>query len=361
MVNRQWSIVYRPSSSEISLQNHRLVTENTHLRLLDWHSTMSYAPFIRYFIFCAVVFLAACNQLAPSSSPLELEPQPLLFGAFTRGTINLDIKAVESLEQDLDHPLDIVQWFTNFDHPWEAKVVAAASANGRIPMITWQPNNQPLDDIIAGREDTYLKRWAQGAKAYGQAVYIRLMPEMNGNWVPWSGDGEKYKTAWKRIVDLFRAEGASNVKWIWAPNCVDEPKTDERFFMEKYYPGTAYVDILGISGFNWGTVKDYHRWRSYEQIFTDPYNRVTKLGPQDVWMVETASTEQGGDKAVWVKDMFSSRAFPKVTAIIWFNEAKETDWRVQSSQTSLQTFRTILDKTEEQRTLLRAGLRKSQG
>jgi Glycosyl hydrolase family 26 len=300
-----------------------------------------------------LVLLAGCGSLTANPNPISpLEPQPILFGAFTRGNINLDINAVQALEQDLDHPLDIVQWFTDFDHPWEATVVKTASDNGRIPMITWQPNNHPLDGIISGKDDTYLRRWAQGAKTYGQVIYIRLMPEMNGEWVAWSGDAKKFKTAWKHIVDLFRAEGANNVKWIWAPNCVDEPKTDPNYFMESYYPGTDYVDLIGLSGFNWGTTKDYHRWRTYEQIFSEPYNRVTKLGPQDVWMVETASTEKGGDKSDWVKSMFTSKAFPKVTAIIWFNEEKETDWRVQSSPASLETFRSVLDATEQSRALL---------
>jgi hypothetical protein len=306
------------------------------------------------------LLLASCNQAspapaAPSSAPKTAPIQPILFGAYTRGNINMDIAAITSLEQDLDHQLDIVQWFTDFDHPWEAKAVATASAGGRIPMITWQPHDHPLDGIITGREDDYLKRWARGAKAYGGAVYIRLMPEMNGEWVAWSGNPETFKAAWKHIVDIFRAEGATNVKWIWAPNCVDEPKTDPNYFMESYYPGTDYVDVIGLSGFNWGTVKDYHRWRTYEQIFTTPYERVTKLGPQDVWIVETASTEVGGNKAEWIRNTFSSTNFPRTKAIIWFNENKETDWRVQSSATSLETFKNILDETEPGRMRLVLG------
>jgi hypothetical protein len=310
----------------------------------------------------AFVFLAGCSSSTVGLTPAPdvLEPLPILFGAFTRGDINLDIEAVEVLENDIDHPLDIVQWFTDFDHPWEANVVTTASTGGRIPMITWQPNNHPLDGIIAGKDDAYLRRWARGAKAYGQPIYIRLMPEMNGNWVAWSGDPEKYKTAWKHIIDLFRAEGASNVNWVWAPNCVDEPKTDPNYLMEKYYPGSEYVDVIGISGFNWGEIKSYHRWRSYEQIFSSPYERLVKLGSQDIWIVETASAEDvtaknPEAKATWVRDMFTSRAFPKVTAIIWFNEAKETDWRVQSSPATLEMFKSILEFTEEDREQLALG------
>lgn len=311
-------------------------------------------------LFALSLVLVACGTPTPSLSTPEPEPlevQPVLFGAFTRGDINLDIEAVEALEQDLDHPLDIVQWFTDFDHPWEAKVVATASQSGRIPMITWQPVNHPLDDIISGKENTYLKRWAQGAKAYGQPIYIRLMPEMNGFWVSWSGDAEKFKAAWRHIVDLFRAEGATNVKWIFAPNCVDEAAEDERnriedYRMEKYYPGSDYVDIFGASGFNWGAIEKIHIWRSYDDIFRDAYNRLSKLGPHDFWMVETASAENGGSKATWVRDMFTSKAFPKVKAIIWFNEKKENDWRVDSSTASLEMFRTVLDASEEERELL---------
>jgi hypothetical protein len=313
------------------------------------------------------VFLASCGGLTPPDPtpnpnpvpPVE-EPQPILFGAFTRGDINLDINAVRALEQELDHPLDIVQWFTDFDHPWEANVVTTASSNGRIPMITWQPTGHPLDDIISGKEDAYLKRWAQGAKAYGKPIYIRLMPEMNGFWVPWSGDPEKFKTSWKHIVDLFRREGATNVKWIFAPNCVDEADAAERdriedYRMEKYYPGANYVDVFGISGFNWGDVPKVHIWRTYEEIFRDAYDRLSSLGPHDFWMVEIASAEQGGNKADWVRDMFASRAFPNVTAIVWFNEDKEQQWHVDSSPASLEAFRTILSETEASRALLAQG------
>ncbi|MGL4609960.1 MAG: glycoside hydrolase family 26 protein [Trueperaceae bacterium] len=312
----------------------------------------------------SVVVLNACDQASvkPPNGKTPNQPQtpvgpavqPILFGAYTRGNINLDIAAVETLEQELDHPLDVVQWFTNFDHPWEPEVIATASANGRIPMITWQPNEKPLDKIVAGVYDDYIHEWAKGAKSYQGKVYIRLMPEMNGNWVKWSGNAELYIQAWKHVVDIFRDEGATNVKWIWAPNCVDEPKTDPAYFMESYYPGADYVDVMGISGFNWGTTKDYHRWRTYEQIFTEPYNRLTKIGTQDIWIVETASTELGGDKAGWVEAMFTTKIFSKVKAIIWFNESKETDWRVQSSQASLETFIDVLDETEAGRAIISA-------
>jgi hypothetical protein len=36
--------------------------------------------------------------------------------------------------------------------------------------------------------------------------------------------------------------------------------------------------------------------------------------------------------------MFMSTRFPRLQAIVWFNENKETDWRMESSSTSLAAF-----------------------
>jgi mannan endo-1,4-beta-mannosidase len=109
--------------------------------------------------------------------------------------------------------------------------------------------------------------------------------------------------------------------------------------MELYYPGERYVDILALDGYNWGTTRPYTAWKDFEAIFQDPYERITALGNQRVWLAEIASTEQGGDKGEWVKGMLSSTAFARIDALVWFNENKETDWRIESSHDSLSAFR----------------------
>jgi beta-mannanase len=206
-------------------------------------------------------------------------------------------------------------------------------------MINWQPFNRPLDKIVAGNYDAYLKTWARGAKAYGKPLYIRLMPEMNGNWVPWNGNPTNFKNAWKKIVTLFRTEGATNVKWVWSVNTTDEPRTATNK-MENYYPGSSYVDILAIDGYNWGTSRTNTAWRSFVDTFKDSYTRITKLGTtQPVWITETASTELGGNKAEWIRTGFSTTAFPRLKMVVWFDENKETDWRVNSSAASLQAVK----------------------
>jgi endoglucanase len=59
-------------------------------------------------------------------------------------------------------------------------------------------------------------------------------------------------------------------------------------------------------------------------------------------IAEVASSEPGGSKAQWITDAYSNvipNQFPQIKAVIWFNEAKEADWRVDSSASSLRSFR----------------------
>jgi endoglucanase len=56
---------------------------------------------------------------------------------------------------------------------------------------------------------------------------------------------------------------------------------------------------------------------------------------------EFASTETGGDKAAWITDTFQRipDGYPQLRMIFWFNINKETDWRINSSDTSLESFK----------------------
>jgi len=65
-------------------------------------------------------------------------------------------------------------------------------------------------------------------------------------------------------------------------------------------------------------------------------------------VAETASAEQGGSKANWITDAYSTQIlgnFEKIKAIIWFNENKETDWRIESSPTAQNAFATAIQSS----------------
>ncbi len=305
-----------------------------------------------------ITLLAACSSIpnhnhAPSQKPPvapELGDSRMIgdaaVGAYIRGaawnkTILFD------LEEAAGHEFAIIQWFTGWPAPYEAKLVSRVHELERLPLITWQSNKQSLKDINAGLYDDYIRSWAQQIAKAQDLVYLRPFPEMNGDWTNWHGDPDKLVTAWQRLVKIFRDEGATQVRWVWSPNVTDEPRTPENR-MELYYPGESYVDVLALDGYNWGNTRPWTAWQSFDDIFEEPYKRVSKLGKQPIWIAEVASTEIGGDKAAWIQDMLSSSNFPRVDAVIWFNENKETDWRIESSENSLNAFRQWFDARQDE-------------
>ena len=293
--------------------------------------------------FITVCIIAAFSYGLANDTTSPGSQSPLLFGAFTYGGVWRGMEPVFELEIDLGRRLDIVHWFMNWTHEWDDKLVAQAAQGGRFPLISWQPHTQDVKDIASGVYDTYIRSWAQGVKAHGDPVYLRPFPEMNGDWLGWNGQPEALVAAWQRMHYLFEAEGASNVRWVWSPNVTDWPRTRANR-MENYYPGEAYVDVLALDGYNFGNTRDWSTWRSFDEVFETGYERVTKLGSQPVWIAEIASAESGGDKGAWIEDMLSSTTFPRIEAIVWFDEQKSADWRLRSSDTALHALREGLSK-----------------
>jgi beta-mannanase len=146
--------------------------------------------------------------------------------------------------------------------------------------------------------------------------------------------------AWRHLRAIFDRAEATNVRWVWSP-CADDSPAQRANAFERYYPGAAYVDVLALDGYNWGTsAEGLGGWRSFDQIFASPYARLTRLGTQPVWIAETASDAAGGDKPAWVRDMFASAArYQRIRAVVWFNTLKERDWRATTPEGCAAAFR----------------------
>ncbi|OXM86116.1 stalk domain-containing protein [Paenibacillus rigui] len=111
-----------------------------------------------------------------------------------------------------------------------------AKEAGAALQIAWEPRNG-LDSV---QDDAYLREWARAAKASGIPIFLRYASEMNGNWVVWHGDPQKYIEKFRLVHDVM-AEEAPNVAMVWSPG--DVPA----YSMDVYYPGDDYVDWVGVS------------------------------------------------------------------------------------------------------------------
>jgi hypothetical protein len=264
--------------------------------------------------------------------------------------------------RDIDAFADLVEtrpaiahWFQDWDMGFSAEYMDAAVSRGQMPLVTWEPwrfgagLEQPgyaLREILDGRHDAYVRDWARAAADWGKPFFLRFAHEMNGDWTTWSprvGDNtnREFVAVWRRVHGIFRQEGATNVRWVWSPVAHSEEHTP----YERVYPGDAYVDWVGISGYNWGNTREWSRWQSFSGIFGASYKILQGIAPKKPIMIpEVGCTEQGGDKASWIWSAYLREIpekFPKIKAVCWFHANKENDWRVNSSAGSLEAYKRI--------------------
>lgn len=290
--------------------------------------------------------------LAPAPALPPVSSSPLRFGLIPAGGMaaSAEIDATSRLAGEQP---SIILGYKDFQQPAPIAELAAASSRGAVPMITWESWDasvggvaQPaytLSAIAGGAFDAYIRQWGLDLAAWGKPVMLRFAHEMNGDWYPWceavngNAPGD-YIQAWRRVHDVIAAAGASNVTWVWAPNGGGPGN------MAAMYPGDTYVDVLGLDAYNWGTTQTWSSWQTPDALFGTWLAQLRTIAPgKDIIITETASTETGGSKADWITALISYlKAQPNVTGFLWFDLAKETDWRINSTPASSTAFSAAL-------------------
>ena len=305
------------------------------------------------------------NVSLPSSNPIIANNVKI--GAFAPPSpYDGGLTAVNDLEDSLGRKIDIINWFkawgeTSGEFTYgiygTQGQLFRASTDGRTPMISWEPmsssdtydvSNFKPSTITSGMHDEYIDAWVQGLKDFGNPVYIRFAHEMNGNWYPWSSEGgAEYVAMWKYVVGKFRDAGATNVKWVWSVNFVDDPTINK---MEDYYPGANYVDVHATDVYNCG----WRGWQTFKELTTDSYQRLVALdSTKPVWVTEVGTCEpaedvansSGKSKTQWIIDMFNTKNMPNIEAIIFFNENSRKDWRLTTNTKTLPALKSLLYTT----------------
>lgn len=303
----------------------------------------------------AVLVLAAYGTgSAAAKTSTTTAPPNTGFGVSMAGVPG-DMSAFTSLSSSLGRAPRQVMWYVAWSDKTDFPTSQAGqvAATGAVPVITWEPWNpangvdQPayaLDRITAGDFTTYETTWAKQIKTYGKPVVLRFAHEMNGNWYPWSAGSNgntagDYVAAWRQVRSVFSRQGVTNVTWNWSPNVPYTGSTP----LSSVYPGDAYVDEVALDGYNWGSTQSWSTWTSFWDLFSSGVTQLRALTAKPLFIAEVATAEAGGSKAAWISDMFATlAAHPEVRGFTWFDHAKETDWRIDSSAESMDAFRTGL-------------------
>lgn len=240
------------------------------------------------------------------------------------------------------------------------------------PTLDYDPSALPpsqypgpiaMSAIASGTHDSELQAWAGAARATGIPILLDVDPEMN-NAHPWGGrfdgagvttgygdpswpDGpEHYRDAYRRIVTIFRAEGATNVSFFFHPDTVfgysADSYTEPFEQMRWYYPGDDYVDWIGLSVYSNPNKPDGSNTTFEEKLATfhapgyaGTYSEITSLSSRPLAINElglyatpSLTTEQA--KAQWVtaaSAVIRSGRYPRIAAVNWWgDDATGSPW-----------------------------------
>jgi len=136
-------------------------------------------------------------------------------------------------------------------------------------------------------------------------------------WGPQNNSAKEFKAAWRHIRNVFNSVGAKNVIWIWSPH-------PAYGYFDAYYPGDQYVDYVGISVLNYGTVAVWSQWWSFEEIFGKHYKELAKFN-KPLMFTEFGCLNVGGSRPKWYGQALASIPvnYPKVKALLFFHYSND--------------------------------------
>jgi hypothetical protein len=223
---------------------------------------------------------------------------------------------------------NVALYYSGWQEPFQTQFADEAVRHHAVPLIQIEPGQAKLSAIVSGGYDRYLIGFAKAVAAFGRrtghGVIIGFAHEPNGPWYPWGYGHVSPRTwvqAWRRVVTIFRKEGADNVTWLWTINIVDtrhgiaDPSP--------WWPGARYVTWVGIDGY-------YYKpsW-SFAPLFGPAIKAVRRLTRDPILISETGASPASG-KAAKIANLFAGVRDYGLLGLVWFNVDRVRDWQVDT-------------------------------
>ncbi len=276
-------------------------------------------------VLCGILAMVTARPVALDVGPTPIPPAGrLLIGAAA--------PSAAAFTASTGVQPDIVEHYIRTNDPFNP-----AFAGNAEPFIQIAPRNASLAGIAAGRYDGWLDSYAKSVAAYPHPVMLGFGPEMNGNWYAWGythASPADYIAAWRHVVTIFRAAGASNVTWVWTVNVVMP-----RWHLSgpaEWWPGAAWVGMIGIDGYYYGATQ------TFKNMFGPVLSQVRKLSNKPVLVSESSAVPGAGQPAK-IADLFAGASASKLAAVIWFDMKGNENWQL-TTPAALSAFRAAVHK-----------------
>lgn len=213
-----------------------------------------------------------------------------------------------------------------------------AIADNAILVVNIDTGSDSLQSVAQGSEDSWLASFAKSASQYKGTLAISIDHEFNGPWWPWSFNHQtpsSFKSAWHRIVNLFRSLGV-HASWVWTVSNVDGKDSAD---ISQYWPGSDYVDWIGLDAYYYSP-KD-----TFANTFAPTIARAQAISDKSVLITETGALPSAG-RVKDINDLIQGeRRNPSIIGLIWFDYDKPSahgpdhDWKIDSDAAAISALR----------------------
>jgi hypothetical protein len=234
-------------------------------------------------------------------------------------------------------------WGIGEGSEFKAEAIEKATGKGLLPLITWEPwlsdfadqsipeSANSLAHVVSGEFDPFIRRWAKSVVRARHPILLRPFHEMGNASYPWStasgNSPELIAEAWRHVVGVFRDEGATNAAFVWTPYTPED---------ESAWPGSIWVDWIGLDIFNYGTLAEGGTWAEFHSIVQWQLNAVRQWN-KPVLLSEVGCAGFGGNCNDWWVQAFRDLAageFPDIKGVVIYdnpaystqNQAVTVDW-----------------------------------
>jgi hypothetical protein len=231
----------------------------------------------------------------------------------------------------------IVLIYSGWPEPFQTQFAAMAHANNAEPFVQMEPVGVSLSSIIRGRSDSYLSSYAAQVRRYGHPVILSFGAEMDGGWYSWGAGHTRprvFVMAWRHVVDVFRASGASNVTWLWTVFSTKNIRAPLR----SWWPGSRWVSMVGIDGYY------YSPSDNFASVFGTTVSQIRRITHDPILISEASVGPRTHDQPGKITDLFAGARKDHLRGLVWFDQAQHQgiyhqDWRLEDSPAAAAAFR----------------------
>jgi hypothetical protein len=316
-------------------------------------ATLAAATVLTSVLLTSPAMAAADTSAGPDASTSA----PMVWGATVKNTgKQTPLQAVQVFQGKVGRNLAATRDFLSWDSPFPTAyenglqaqgttiLLSVASSRLNKVKIPWtqvaaaQPGDALYNDMVS---------WADRVRDFGTPIYVTYQHEPEAAANKSLGSQADYIAAWRNWVSVFRAEGATNVRFMFITTAFGYTvKTTDPRYAPKWYPGDDVVDEIAVDAYNWftcrATVKN--SWNSLAMLIENQRQFGLLHPDKPLWLAEFASVEDPAvpdRRAQWLNDadaLFQQPGYEQYQGVLYFNLKKQCDWRVETVPGALAAF-----------------------